>query len=154
MDSETKQERSRTRWTASIDKIFVDLIVKQIQLGNRPNNVFDKKTWGHIRDEFNTQSGLDFNTNQLRKHYDVLRIRYNNIKSAIDQKNFSIEDSCTIGFDLWESLGVCFFFFISCILLLVHLSHLFKFIIFFYCRCKLGPNRLRLRSAPFSSNYA
>lgn len=52
----TKQERSRTRWTASLDTIFADLVVKQIQLGNRPNNVFDKKTWNHIRDEFNKQT--------------------------------------------------------------------------------------------------
>ncbi|TKY46514.1 cell cycle checkpoint protein RAD17 [Spatholobus suberectus] len=36
--NQTKQERSRTRWTASLDKILADLVVKQIQLGNRPSN--------------------------------------------------------------------------------------------------------------------
>ncbi|KAL8172099.1 hypothetical protein V2J09_023903 [Rumex salicifolius] len=106
MDSESKQERFRTRWTASLDKIFVDLVVEQIQLGNRPNNVFDKKTWSHIREEFNKQTGLNFNNNQLRKHFDVLRIRYNNLKSVVNQNNLSIEDSSTIGFALWDSLGV------------------------------------------------
>ncbi|KAI9110875.1 hypothetical protein K1719_018313 [Acacia pycnantha] len=101
-----KPERSRTRWTASLDKIFADLVVKQIQLGNRPNNVFDKKTWNHIRDEFNRQTDLNFNNNQLRKHLDVLRTRFHNLKSAYDQNNdFVINDSCCIGFDLWEDLG-------------------------------------------------
>ncbi|XP_022772133.1 L10-interacting MYB domain-containing protein-like [Durio zibethinus] len=109
MDTEAgqpKQERSRTRWTASLDRIFADLVVKQIQLGNRPNNVFDKKTWNNIRDEFNKQTDLNFNNNQLRKHLDVLRTRFYNIKSAYDQNDFAgMEDSCCIGFDLWEDIG-------------------------------------------------
>ncbi|XP_027148656.1 L10-interacting MYB domain-containing protein-like [Coffea eugenioides] len=99
-----KQERLRTRWTASLDKIFADLVVQQIQLGNRPNNVFDKKTWNHIREEFNRQTNLNFNNNQLRKHLDVLRTRYCSLKSAFDQQD-PIEDSCYIGFDLWEDIG-------------------------------------------------
>uniref|UniRef100_A0A2C9TZS0 Myb/SANT-like domain-containing protein n=1 Tax=Manihot esculenta TaxID=3983 RepID=A0A2C9TZS0_MANES len=109
MDTETanqhKQERSRTRWTASLDKIFADLVVKHIQLGNRPNNVFDKKTWNHIRNEFNKQTDLNFNNNQLRKHLDVLRTRFYNLKSAIVQNDFTIDDSCCIGFDLWEDVA-------------------------------------------------
>ncbi|GAV63600.1 Myb_DNA-bind_3 domain-containing protein [Cephalotus follicularis] len=109
MDSEAihqpKQERSRTRWTTALDKIFADLVVKQIQLGNRPNNVFDKKTWNHIRDEFNKQTNLNFNNNQLRKHLDVLRTRFYNLKSSHDQNDFITEDPCCIGFDLWEDIA-------------------------------------------------
>lgn len=110
MDSEAnemqhKQERLRTRWTPSLDKVFADLVVEQIKLGNRPNNVFDKKTWNYIRDEFNRQTNLNFNNNQLRKHLDVLRTRYCNLKSASDQ-NDALDDSCYIGFDLWEDIGV------------------------------------------------
>ncbi|KAI5656160.1 hypothetical protein M9H77_24953 [Catharanthus roseus] len=109
MDSETneqqpKQERTRTRWTSSLDKVFADLVVEQIQLGSRPNNVFDKKTWNHIRDEFNKQTSLNFNNNQLRKHLDVLRTRFYNLKSSFDQQN-PVEDPCYIGFDLWEDIG-------------------------------------------------
>ncbi|KAL1309324.1 hypothetical protein HN51_052021 [Arachis hypogaea] len=104
--NQPKQERSRTRWTASLDKIFADLVVKQIQLGNRPNNVFDKKTWNHIRDEFNKQTDLNFNNNQLRKHLDVLRTRFYNLRSAYDQNNdYVIDDSCCIGFELWDDIG-------------------------------------------------
>ncbi|XLR52209.1 hypothetical protein S83_002881 [Arachis hypogaea] len=103
--NQPKQERSRTRWTASLDKIFVDLVVKQIQLGNRPNNVFDKKTWNHIRDEFNKQTDINFNNNQLRKHLDVLRTRFYHLKSAYDQNNdYGIDDSCCIGLELWYNL--------------------------------------------------
>ncbi|KAJ7957857.1 L10-interacting MYB domain-containing protein-like [Quillaja saponaria] len=110
MDSEAshqpKQERSRTRWTASLDKIFADLVVKHIQLVNKSNNVLDKKTWNHIRNEFNKQTDLNFNNKQLRKHLDVLRTRFYNLKSAYDQANdFVMDDSCYIGFDLLEDIA-------------------------------------------------
>ncbi|XP_004291372.1 PREDICTED: uncharacterized protein LOC101310487 [Fragaria vesca subsp. vesca] len=102
-----KQERSRTRWTPALDKTFAELVIKQIQLGNRPNNVFDKKTWNIIRDEFNRLTDLNFNNNQLRKHLDVLRTRFYSLKSAYDQPNdYALEDPCCIEFDhLWADLG-------------------------------------------------
>ncbi|KAJ6708747.1 hypothetical protein OIU74_009958 [Salix koriyanagi] len=100
--NQSKQERFRTRWTPSLDRIFADLVVQQIQLGNRPNNVFDKKTWNHIRDEFNKETGSKFNNNQLRKHLDVLRTRFNNVKSAFARNDFALVDPCGVGFDLWE----------------------------------------------------
>lgn len=104
--NQPKQERSRTRWTASLDKIFADLVVKHIQLGNRQNDTFDKKTWNHIRDEFNRKTDLNFNNNQLRKHLDVLRTRFYNLKSTNDQSNgFVIDDPLYIGLEQWEDIG-------------------------------------------------
>lgn len=102
---QSKQERiMRTRWTPDLDKLFADLVVEQIQLGNRPNDVFDKKTWNHIRDEFNKQTALNFNSNQLRKHLDVLRTRFLGIKSALysNDNDFLIGDSCSINFEVWD----------------------------------------------------
>ncbi|KAI3464854.1 hypothetical protein Pfo_021517 [Paulownia fortunei] len=103
-DQQAKQERLRTRWTPALDKIFADIVVEQIQQGNRPNNVFDKKTWNQIREEFNRQTNLSFNNNQLRKHLDVLRTRYHNLQSAFNQ-NDPMQDPCFVGFDLWEDIG-------------------------------------------------
>ncbi|WJX09213.1 hypothetical protein P8452_00069 [Trifolium repens] len=104
--NQSKQERSRTRWTTSLDKVFADLVVKQIQLGNRQNDAFDKKTWNHIRDEFNRQTDLNFNNNQLRKHLDVLRTRFYNLKSTNDQNNgFVIDDPLYTGLEQWEDIG-------------------------------------------------
>lgn len=92
-DQPKKQERLRTRWTSSQDKIFADLVVEQIVQGNRSNNVFDQKAWKHIRDQFNAQTGLNFNKKQLRKHLEVLRTRYHNLKSAFEQNGFNLEQS-------------------------------------------------------------
>lgn len=106
MTEHQAKERLRTRWTAALDKVFADLVVEQIQLGNRPNNIFDKKAWGYIRDEFNKRTNLNFNNNQLRKHLDVLRARYNQIKSALVQNDFIMDDSYCSGFDLLENIEV------------------------------------------------
>ncbi|XP_047321637.1 L10-interacting MYB domain-containing protein-like isoform X2 [Impatiens glandulifera] len=105
MDSESKQERLRTRWTPALDKVFADLVVEQFQEGNRTNTVFDKKTWTRIRDEFNKRTDLNFNNKQLRKHLDVLRMRYDSVKSSFMRNNFVLEDATSVGFDLWDDLG-------------------------------------------------
>lgn len=105
---ERKQERLRTRWTASQDKIFADLVVEQIHLGNRSNNGFDQKAWKHIRDHFNAQTGLNFNKKQLRKHLDVLRTRYYNLKPTFEQSGFYVEQSSQMimpDFELLEDLN-------------------------------------------------
>ncbi|KAG6406472.1 hypothetical protein SASPL_134074 [Salvia splendens] len=102
---QTKQERLRTRWTPILDKVFADIVVEQIRQGNRPNNIFDKKTWRQIREEFNRKTGLSFNNNQLRKHLDVLRTRYRNLQSTFTQNDAIMPDPCYMGFDQWEDIG-------------------------------------------------
>lgn len=123
---ERKQERLRTRWTASQDKIFADLVVEQIQLGNRSNNGFDQKAWKHIRDQFNAQTGLNFNKKQLRKHLDVLRTRYYNLKPAFEQSGFYLDQSNHMimpEFELLEDLTeVCLSIEASCVVAVFILS--------------------------------
>ncbi|CAH8284818.1 unnamed protein product [Eruca vesicaria subsp. sativa] len=105
---QAKQKRlTRKRWTPSLDKVLADLVVKQIQLGNRQNNGFDRKTWLNIRNEFNHQTGLNYNNNQLRKHLNVLRQRYDSVKSSQIHNQLVMEDAgCILGLDLWEDFGV------------------------------------------------
>lgn len=105
-----KQKRlSRRRWTPSLDKVLADLVVKQINQGNRQNNGFDRKTWVNMRNEFNHQTGLNYNNNQLRKHLNVLRQRYDSVKSSQLHNQLVMEDDaggCILGLDLWEDFGV------------------------------------------------
>ncbi|XP_010416460.1 PREDICTED: L10-interacting MYB domain-containing protein-like isoform X2 [Camelina sativa] len=105
-EQQLKQDRSRKRWTPFLDKVLADLVVKQIQSGNRHNNVFDSKTWNNIRREFNEQTELNFNNVQLRKHLAVLRQRYNTLESShshVQNESVLEEDTrCILGFDLLE----------------------------------------------------
>lgn len=105
MDSESKQERIRTRWTPALDKVFADLVVEQFNLDNQTKPVFDKNAWTRIRDEFNRRTDLNFNKKQLRKHLEVLRVRYDSVKSSFLRNNYAMEDATSVGFDLWDDLG-------------------------------------------------
>ncbi|XP_051139019.1 uncharacterized protein LOC127256845 [Andrographis paniculata] len=104
-DQQAKQDRLRTKWMPALDKIFADIVVDHIVQGNRQNNAFDKKTWNQIREEFNRQTNLNFNNNQLRKHLDVLRTRYHHLQSSYNQNEPIQDPSCYMGFDLWEDIG-------------------------------------------------
>ncbi|KAF8410465.1 hypothetical protein HHK36_002994 [Tetracentron sinense] len=90
---QTNQDQSRAKWSTSNTKIFADLLVEQILQGNRSNNVFNKKAWKYIRDEFNKQTGLKFDRQQLKNHLDVLRKRYNYMKTLLDQIGFCWDES-------------------------------------------------------------
>ncbi|XP_038715122.1 L10-interacting MYB domain-containing protein-like [Tripterygium wilfordii] len=78
------RDQSRAKWTAASTKIFADLLVEQIQQGNRSNNVFNKKAWKYIQAEFNKQTSLKFDRQQLKNHLDVLRKRYNLVKALLE----------------------------------------------------------------------
>ena len=118
--------QSRAKWTANSTKIFANLLVEQIQQGNRPNNVFNKKAWKHIQEEFNKQTGLKFDRQQLKNHLDVLRKRYNYVKVLLDQNEFSwdVSQCMVIAEDaVWKKYievdflpveGISLFFVLNC----------------------------------------
>lgn len=86
---QSKLDQSRAKWTPSLDKIFVDLLVQQHQ----QNYISNKKVWKGIREEFNKQTGLNFEEQQLRNHQSVLRRWYSNINSLLHQGGFSWDES-------------------------------------------------------------
>lgn len=83
------QDQSRAKWTTFSTKIFADLLVEQIRNGNRGSGAFSKLAWKIIRDEFNNQTGLKFDKQQLKNHLDVLRKRYNSVKAILGHTGFS-----------------------------------------------------------------
>ncbi|KAI3989067.1 hypothetical protein MKX01_033103 [Papaver californicum] len=100
-----EQDQARARWTENMDTIFTDLMVEQVFKGNRMNNIFNKKAWKYIHDEFNRQTGLNFNRKQLKNHHNVLRRIYGNVRSLLDQEGFSWDETnCMViaENELWE----------------------------------------------------
>ncbi|MCL7049859.1 hypothetical protein MKW94_017199 [Papaver nudicaule] len=100
-----EQDQARARWSETMDKIFTDLMVEQVRQGNRMNNIFNKKAWKYIHDEFNRQTGLNFNRKQLKNHHNVLRRIYGNVRSLLDQEGFSWDETnCMViaENELWE----------------------------------------------------
>ncbi|XP_014519647.1 L10-interacting MYB domain-containing protein isoform X1 [Vigna radiata var. radiata] len=88
-----QQEQSRARWTTSLTKILATLMVDQVHKGNKHNNLFNKKAWKYICDEFYSKTGLKWDKEQLKNRYSVLRRQYSIVKSILDQSDFSWDES-------------------------------------------------------------
>ncbi|MED6108460.1 hypothetical protein PIB30_119042 [Stylosanthes scabra] len=88
-----QQEQSRARWTTSLTKILAELMVEQVQKGNKHNNLFNKKAWKYICDEFYKKTGLKWDKEQLKNRYSVMRKQYSTVKSILDQSEFSWDEA-------------------------------------------------------------
>ncbi|BFG17670.1 hypothetical protein CerSpe_039440 [Prunus speciosa] len=102
---QSDQDQSRAKWTTFCTKIFADLLVEQIRKGNRSSGAFSKLAWKIIRDEFNRQTGLKFDKQQLKNHLDVLRKRYNSVKAILDHPGFTWDASQSMLLaqdDVWQ----------------------------------------------------
>ncbi|KAM5565091.1 L10-interacting MYB domain-containing protein [Rosa sericea] len=90
---QTNEEQSRAKWTMPLEKVFADLMLEQAAQGNRLNNAFSNKAWKYIHHEFNRQTGLNYDKQQLKNHHGVLRRSYHSVKSLLDQDGFSWDKS-------------------------------------------------------------
>ncbi|XP_057965236.1 L10-interacting MYB domain-containing protein-like [Malania oleifera] len=87
------EQQSRAKWTNDLTKILLDLMVDQVQKGNKQNKSFGKKAWRFMCDEFYEKTGLKWDKEQLKNRYAVLRRQYVTVKSLLDQNDFSWDES-------------------------------------------------------------
>lgn len=63
-------------WTPVIHKIFIDLCLEQKLKGNKPGSRFTKEGWRTIFESFQKQTGLSYETLQLKNHWNVTKERW------------------------------------------------------------------------------
>ncbi|GMN29027.1 hypothetical protein TIFTF001_002265 [Ficus carica] len=88
-----QQEQSRARWTMHLTKILASLMVEQVYKGNKKKNSFGKKAWECMCDEFYRRTGLQWDKEQLKNRYAVLRRQYVTVKSLMDRSDFSFDET-------------------------------------------------------------
>ncbi|XP_058009125.1 L10-interacting MYB domain-containing protein isoform X2 [Hevea brasiliensis] len=88
------EPQSRARWTNGLTKIFADLMVDQVQKGNKlNNNSFSKKAWNIMSDEFYQKTGLKWDKEQLKNRYAVMRRQHAIVKSLLNRSEFRLDAS-------------------------------------------------------------
>ncbi|KAK7252979.1 hypothetical protein RIF29_37320 [Crotalaria pallida] len=100
-----QQEQSRARWTTPLTKILAKVMVDQVHDGNKHNNLFNKKAWKYICDEFYSKTGLKWDKEQLKNRFSVMRRQYTTVKSILDQRDFTWDDatgSITANDETWD----------------------------------------------------
>ncbi|XP_065855007.1 uncharacterized protein [Euphorbia lathyris] len=95
--SEQSEPQIRARWTNGLTKIFADLMVEEVQKGNRTsNNSFSKKAWKFMCDEFYQKTGLKWDTEQLKNRYCIMRKQHSILKSLLSRSDFRLDESSGI----------------------------------------------------------
>lgn len=82
------EPQSRAKWTSSLTKVLADLMVDQVTSGNKQNNSFGKKAWECICQEFQRSTGLNWDKEQLKNRYTVLKRQFVMTKSLLDEPDF------------------------------------------------------------------
>lgn len=87
------ENQVRAKWTPSLTKTLVDLMVDQIQKGNKSNKTFSKKGWKFICDNFHIQTGYWWDNEQLKSRYIALRKQYISVRLLLNHCDFQWDET-------------------------------------------------------------
>ncbi|XP_076906229.1 uncharacterized protein LOC143562255 [Bidens hawaiensis] len=99
-------DRSRTYWTPTMERYFVDLMLEHMQKGNRVGHTFNKHAWNDMLLVFNAKFGSQYDKDVLKSRYTNLWKQFNDIKSMLGQGGFSWDEarSMVVAEDyIWDS---------------------------------------------------
>ncbi|KAI3461407.1 hypothetical protein Pfo_018070 [Paulownia fortunei] len=85
-NSESKPEPAC--WPDSVEKILIELMVKEVQSGNRPSTTLTKKGWRHIEKGLYEKTNRTYSYSQLRNKFNQLRIRYQDFSKLLKEPGF------------------------------------------------------------------
>ncbi|KAJ9682048.1 hypothetical protein PVL29_018098 [Vitis rotundifolia] len=86
-------DRSRTHWTQTMERYFIDLMLDQVHRGNRMGHTFNKQAWADMHTMFNGKFGSQYEKDVLKSRYTVLWKQFNDMKNLLDQSGFSWDDT-------------------------------------------------------------
>lgn len=63
----------KAHWKDDEKRIFLDICIKQVRLGRRPNTSFDKFGWQEIGRAFNKKNNTNWDIEQFKSLYRYMR---------------------------------------------------------------------------------
>lgn len=87
------KDRSRTYWTPTMERYFVDLMLEHMQLGNRVGHTFNKQAWTDMLAVFNAKFGSQYDKDVLKSRYTNLWKQFNDVKNMLAQSGFSWDET-------------------------------------------------------------
>ncbi|PPD89171.1 hypothetical protein GOBAR_DD13893 [Gossypium barbadense] len=89
----SSSDRTRTNWTPTMERFFIDLMLDQMHRGNRLGHTFNKQAWTDMLSIFNAKFGCKYDRDTLKSHYTNLWKQYNDVKNLLEQNGFSWDDT-------------------------------------------------------------
>ncbi|KAI3956271.1 hypothetical protein MKW92_028094 [Papaver armeniacum] len=84
----TVNDRLRTYWTPPMERYFIDLMLDQVEKGNRVGHTFNKQAWTDMLIIFNEKFGSKYDKDVLKGRYKNLWEQYNDVKILLQQPGF------------------------------------------------------------------
>ncbi|XP_010243132.1 PREDICTED: uncharacterized protein LOC104587285 isoform X3 [Nelumbo nucifera] len=89
----TSSERSRTNWTPTMDRYFIDIMIEQVHKGHKNGNIFRKRAWEEMVASFNAKFGLNLDKEVLKNRHKKLRLQYNAMKILLGHGGFHWDET-------------------------------------------------------------
>ncbi|WCJ30413.1 L10-interacting MYB domain-containing protein [Euphorbia peplus] len=89
----TSNDRSRTYWTPTMERYFIDLMIEQMQRGNRIGHTFNKQAWTDMLAVFNAKFGSQYDKDVLKSRYTNLWRQFNDVKNLLGQSGFTWDET-------------------------------------------------------------
>ncbi|XP_057959471.1 uncharacterized protein LOC131151960 isoform X2 [Malania oleifera] len=89
----TNNDRSRTYWTPTMERYFIDLMLEHMHRGNRVGHTFNKQAWTDMLNVFNAKFGSQYDKDVLKSRYTNLWKQFNDIKNLLSQGGFSWDET-------------------------------------------------------------
>ncbi|KAK9274192.1 hypothetical protein L1049_019006 [Liquidambar formosana] len=86
-------DRSRTTWTPTMDRFFIEIMMEQVHKGYKNNTIFRKKAWRNMVTLFNKKFGLGVEKDVLKNRLKKIRLRYYAMKYLLDHGGFRWDDT-------------------------------------------------------------
>ncbi|XP_031255410.1 uncharacterized protein LOC116113397 isoform X3 [Pistacia vera] len=97
---------SRTDWTPLMDRHLIDLMLEQVQSGNRIGYTFKNEAWIDMAVSFVERFGLKYDKDLLKVHHKSLEKQYYAMKNLLEHRGFSWDERrqmVTAYGDVWDA---------------------------------------------------
>nr|GMD83372.1 L10-interacting MYB domain-containing protein-like isoform X3 [Ipomoea batatas] len=85
----TKDDSKKIDWSETMEQHFIQLMLEQVQKGNKLNRTFKNKAWIHMITAFNTAFGFQYGKVVLKTRFNLLRRQYFAVKYLLSQDGFT-----------------------------------------------------------------
>ncbi|KAI9106959.1 hypothetical protein K1719_022487 [Acacia pycnantha] len=97
---------STIQWTESMECCFIDLMLEQVNQGNRVENRFNRLAWAHMIEAFSAKSGLQCDKQILEDQYFCLMKQHDDINCLLNHDGFVWDETLHMVIaenDVWEA---------------------------------------------------
>lgn len=99
-------DRLRTVWTPEMDRYFIDLMLEQVNKGNKfDDHLFSKRAWKSMISLFNAKFRFEYEKDVLKNRHKTLRNLFKAVKNLLDQRGFSwdeVRQMVTADNNVWD----------------------------------------------------